>query len=117
MDKITTLLFDIDGTLLDASEFILQATEHALLTLGYAVPERSVIAKNVGKSFPDYYFALTGLNKDTEKLIDAHRAFQYSNFNLAKLFPNTLETLKILKGKEYKLAAVTTRSKKTSHQT
>lgn len=60
MQKITTLLFDVDGTLLDASEFILQATEHALATFNYPIPERSVIAKNVGKPFPEYYFALTG---------------------------------------------------------
>lgn len=117
MKKITTLLFDIDGTLLDTGEFILQATEHALATLGYSIPERSVIVKNVGKSFPQYYFSLTGSNKHTEELIEAHRAFQYSNFHLAKLFPNTLETLNILKEKGYKMAAVTTRSKKTSHQT
>ena len=117
MDKITALLFDIDGTVLDTSEFIIQATEHALAELGYLVPERSVIRKNVGKAFPDYYFSLTGSHKDTEKLIGIHREFQYSNFHLAKLFPNALNVLKALKQKGYKMAAVTTRSKKTSIQT
>ena len=97
MDKITTLIFDIDGTILDTQEFIFQATEHALATLGYPVPERSVIAKNVGKSFPEYYFSLTNSKKDIDKLIDIHRAFQYLNINLAKLFPNAFETLKTLK--------------------
>jgi pyrophosphatase PpaX len=117
MEKITRLIFDVDGTLLDTQEFIFQATEHALATLGYFVPERSIIAKNVGKSFPEYYFSLTNSKKDIDKLIDTHRAFQYLNFNLSKLFPNTLETLTTLKNKGYKLAVVTTRSKKTSHQT
>ncbi|MEK7175319.1 MAG: HAD-IA family hydrolase [Patescibacteria group bacterium] len=116
MEKITTLIFDIDGTILDTQEFIFQATEYALATSGYSVPERSIIAKNVGKSFPEYYFSLTNSEKDIDKLIDTHRAFQYLNFNLAKLFPNALETLKTLKNKGYKLAVVTTRSKKTSHQ-
>ncbi len=117
MDKITTLLFDIDGTVLDTREFILQATEFALASLGYPVPERSVIEKEVGVPFPQYYINLIGADKDIEKLINAHREFHYKNYHLAKLFPNTLETLKLLKEKGYKLAAVTTRSKKTSHQT
>lgn len=117
MDKITTLLFDIDGTVLDTREFIIQATEHALNTLEYPVPKREVIEKCVGMAFPGYYQSLTGTDKDTDKLIDAHRDFQYKNYNLAKLFPHALETLQKLKEKGYKMAAVTTRSKKTSHQT
>ncbi len=117
MNGITAILFDVDGTLLDTGEFILQATEHALAEMGYPVPERKDIAKNVGKGFPEYYFSLTGSHEHTEELIEKHRAFQYKNFHLAKLFPNTLETIKYLKEKGYKLGAVTTRSKKTSHQT
>lgn len=117
MKDITTLLFDVDGTLLDTGEFILQAAEHALSSLGYEVPERSIISSNVGKPFPDFYFNLTGSHEHTEKLIDNHRGFQYSNYHLAKLFPNVPETLKTLKSKGYKLGAVTTRSKKTAHPT
>ncbi len=117
MKNITTLLFDIDGTLLDTSEFILQATEHALKTCGYLVPDRETISKNVGTPFPEYYFILAGRDADADKLIETHRTFQYVNYHLAKLFPNALSTVKVLKEKGYKLAAVTTRSKKTSHQT
>ncbi len=117
MQKITTLLFDIDGTILDTREFIFQATEHALFTLGYPVPDRTILSKVAGIPFPEYYIELTGSDKHSEKLIEAHRSFQYSNFHLAKLFPHSLQTLKILKGMGYKLGAVTTRSKKTSLQT
>lgn len=117
MEGITTILFDVDGTILDTREFIIKATEYALLKLGYKVPEYSIIASNIGKAFPDFYFSLTGSNKDTEKLIEIHRAFQFDNYHLSKPFPNAIETLKKLKKKGYKFAAVTTRSNKTSHQT
>ncbi|MES2409759.1 MAG: HAD-IA family hydrolase [Patescibacteria group bacterium] len=117
MNKINTFLFDIDGTILDTREFIIQAAEHSLPTLGYFVPERRVIAQNVGKPFEEFYFCLTGSEKDIEKLMDAHRAFQAQNFNLAKIFPHSLQTLKTLKERGHRLAAVTSRSKKTSHQT
>lgn len=117
MENIKVLLFDIDGTVLDTTEFIIQATEYALASLGYNVPERSVIHSVVGVPFPDYYIQLAGEDKNIEKLIEKHREFQYANFNLAKPFPGAIETLKNLKDKGYKLAAVTSRSKKTSHQT
>jgi pyrophosphatase PpaX len=117
MKGITTILFDIDGTVLDTSEFILQATEYALSSLGYPVPDRSVIKKEVGIPFPQYYIDLCGSDEHIDKLIEKHREFQYSNYNLSKLFPNALSTLTYLKKKGYKLGAVTTRSNKTSHQT
>ena len=117
MKEITTLLFDIDGTILDTREFILQATEHALFTLKYPVPKRSVIEKFVGIPFLEYYKKLAGSEKDAERLMTAHREFQQSNFHLAKLFPNTSETLRKLKKLGYRLGAATSRSKITSEQT
>lgn len=117
MDKITALLFDIDGTILDTREFIIKATEHALSTLGYAVPDRKIIASNVGKPFPDFYYSLSGSKKDIDKLIETHRDFQYKNYNLVVPFPGAVETLRKLKERGYNLCAITTRSKKTAHQT
>ncbi len=117
MKGITTLLFDIDGTVLDTTEFILQATEHALKVCGYSVPDRSVICSTVGKSFPGYYLDLAGDDADTDKLITTHRDFQLEHFDLSIPFKNTVEVLKELKARGYKLAAVTTRHKHTSHPT
>ncbi len=117
MDKVTTLLFDIDGTVLNTDEFIVQATEHALKTVGYSVPDRSVINKTIGIPFPEYYVILSGSNDQVDALIEAHRNFQYANYHLVKLFPNSLATLRTLKEQGYKMAAVTSRSNKTSIQT
>ena len=117
MKGITTLLFDIDGTVLNTEEFILKATEHSLATLGYSVPDRSVIKKVVGMPFPDYYFMLAGINADADKLIEAHRNFQFKNFSLSVPFTNSVKVLKKLKEKGYKLAAITTRHKNSSHRT
>ena len=117
MKNVRALLFDIDGTLLDTSEFIFQATEYAMKVCGYPVPSRNDIASTAGISFPGFYIKLAGENADVGKLMETHWAFQYENFHLAKVYPNTAETLKKLKEKGYRLAAVTARSKKTSHQT
>jgi phosphoglycolate phosphatase-like HAD superfamily hydrolase len=114
MKGVTTLLFDIDGTVLDTREFIFQATEFALRALGHEVPERSVISRVVGTPFPQYYLDLGGSIEHVHKLAELHRFFQVENFHLSKPFTNTMETLLALKEKKYKIAAVTTRSKTTS---
>ena len=117
MKGINTILFDLDGTLLDTDEFIIQATEHALSSLSYPVPDRLTIRKTMGNPFPNYYFILAGESADAGRLVEMHREFQYANYNLVKPFPNTLETLSKLKEKGYKLGIVTARSEKTSYQT
>ena len=116
MNKINTLLFDLDGTLLDTRDFIIQATQHALLTHGYPVPEQSIISKLVGKPFNEYYRELTGLD-DSTVLQTTHRAFQLTNLHLSVLFPQTLHTLETLHNRGYKMAVITTRSKITSLET
>ncbi|MES3032049.1 MAG: HAD-IA family hydrolase [Patescibacteria group bacterium] len=117
MKGITTILFDIDGTILDTRDFILNATEHALSSLGKPIPDRAVMAKHVGKAFEEYYASLVGPGDHVKDLMKLHHDFQLSNLDLAKLFEGTLETLKVLHEKGYKIAAVTSRSKQTSSQT
>ena len=117
MKGITAILFDIDGTLLDTREFIIQATEHALKSCGYPIPDRTTISRTVGEPFPKYYYILAGADANTDKLIKAHRDFQVNNFSLSIPFPVSVEVLRKLKHKGYKLAAITTRHKNTSHPT
>ena len=117
MHDITTILFDIDGTLLDTREFILQAFEHALRTHEYEVPDREEISAQVGKHLEECYLALAGSKKSLQKLVQAHKNFQDQNFHLSAIFPGVRETLEHLRGKGYKIAAVTTRYQRTAFQT
>lgn len=117
MEEITALLFDVDGTILDTREFILQATEHSLAAFGYSIPERSVMKKHVGKPFSEYYLSLTGSNTHVSALMEAHRNWQYSHYHVSVLYPNAFETLHMLKEKGYTIAAVTTRGNPSSSQT
>jgi len=110
MQDISTVLFDIDGTLLDTREFILQAAEHTFRTHGFAVPERGAIASMVGLPLADLYTTFTGL-EDVLFLKKTHDRFQTDNIHLSKLFPGARETLQTLRDRGLKLAAVTSRSK------
>ncbi len=110
------LLFDVDGTLLDTREFILQATEHALKTHGYTVPQRAELSKHVSKPLGKVYQDITG-QAEVGELENTHREFQLANLHLSVPFLNTVETLKTLKERGYRMAIVTTRSRKTSVKT
>lgn len=116
MLDIKALLFDVDGTLLDTRDFIINATEHALRTHGFEVPTREYISRQVGIAFPQYYEIFTGI-KGTQHLEDTHREYQMANYHLVNCFPNTVSTVRTLAERGYQLAAVTSRSKKTSFET
>ena len=103
------LLFYIDGTVLDTRELIIQATEHALSSCGYPVPERLHTAREVGKPIEEFYRNLSGF-ADVDPFITPHRAFGYSNLNLSVPFPNSVKTLSALQERGFKIGAVTSRS-------
>lgn len=113
MTAIHTILFDVDGTLLDTREFILQAFEHTLGASGLAVPGREELAAHVGlTTLHDFYAARTG--GDAWALVEAHRVFQQANVALAVAFPGARETLAGLRSAGVRLAAVTSRSRRTT---
>jgi pyrophosphatase PpaX len=113
LSHIRAILFDVDGTLLDTFEFIYQAFEHALEDHGFPAMSRHEIARHMGGPLEECY---TGLVPDCDPavMVEAHRLFQANNIDLASLFPGTLEVLDHLKLRGLKLAAVTTRSIRSS---
>ena len=118
MKEIEAVIFDVDGTLLDTTEFYYQAYKHTFLYHG--LPTRSweeiVPVMSTGRNLEECYryFSPSG---DVRQLCETHRSFQEEHANLAVPFPNTRETLKKLRGAGVKLAVVTTRSKRTSIKT
>jgi pyrophosphatase PpaX len=106
-------LFDIDGTLLDSTEFVLAAVEHALRAHGRTPPPRSELAAVMGPPLEDCYRRLAP-DLDLASLAVAHRTFQRDKLHLAVPFPRAAEVLGKLRDAGVKLAAVTTRSRVSS---
>ncbi|MBE0449161.1 MAG: HAD hydrolase-like protein, partial [Actinobacteria bacterium] len=112
MRNFKAILFDIDGTLLDTSEFIFQAFEYTLDTYGFPLKSREEIASLVGKPLSFCYKMLTSVN-EVQELCATHRAFQANHLGLSKPYPNAHDTLEALKSAGIKIAAVTTRARST----
>lgn len=76
---ITTVVFDIDGTLLDSATGILAGFQHALTVGGVAVPEAAELRVHLGPPLPEF-LVTSGVEPD--RLDDAAQA--YHDFYLAE---------------------------------
>ncbi len=107
-----TVLLDVDGTLLDTREFILAAFEHTAREHGFALPAREAVTAQIGMPLEQIYARMTG--RGVAALIETHRSFQENNLHLAATFPGAVEALAALRDAGLALAAVTSRSRRTS---
>jgi pyrophosphatase PpaX len=109
---VRTVLLDVDGTLLDTREFILAAFEHTARQHGFDLPGREAVTAQIGLPLEQIYARMTG--QAVGALIESHRSFQEENLHLAATFPGALEALAALRDAGLALAAVTSRSRRTS---
>jgi pyrophosphatase PpaX len=108
MKNIKAVLFDIDGTLLDTTEYIYQAFENTFRFYRLPVPSREELSSQIGKSLQQCYeHFITNISFDD--LRETHRSFQADNLHLSKPYANTIRTLEELKRRGFNIAAVTAR--------
>lgn len=107
--KYRTILFDIDGTLLDSKELVLQGYEAALSARGYSMP-RETLTRILGLTLEDGYRELLPEEESLHpELIHTHKQHSIKNIDLIKTFPRMEEVLSELKTRGFQLAAVTNR--------
>ncbi|HZS46625.1 MAG TPA: HAD-IA family hydrolase [Blastocatellia bacterium] len=123
MARIDTLLFDLDGTLIDTVDLIVESYHHVWeKNFGYR-QERSVITRTMGMliDLSMHQLIETGVSENQIKLIEDQHVVvrrlldQYREFNLAhhdkliKPFPNVNETLQELRQRGYRIGVVTSK--------
>lgn len=107
------VFFDVDGTLLDTTEYIYQAFENSLHHYNHPRVSRDIMELSVGKTLEECYKDFTRLEKVLE-LMEHHKEFQRNNVELVKAYPNTISTLEHLREKGISIAAITSRSKEST---
>lgn len=113
---LEAVLLDIDGTILDTREFIFAAFEHAFVHHDLPPPPREELSRHVGQRqlneiYSDFAEEFAGA------MTEMHRDFQRANLHLAVPFPGANEALAVLADSGLRLAAVTSRSQRTSVET
>lgn len=112
MADIKAVLFDVDGTLVDTSELILQSFEHALKTHNAPLKSREDILQIIGPG-PREAYKLLVPEFDDDMLFNTHVEFQTKNIHLISILPHAKEVLTTLSDNDIKVAAVTNRSNRS----
>jgi pyrophosphatase PpaX len=107
-NNINTILFDLDGTLIDTNELIISTYLHTLDKYFPGQYGREDVLPFLGPTLHEVFG-----NMDPEKVEEMvldYRTFNLANHDaLVKEFEGVIETVEILKDKGYKLAIVTTK--------
>ncbi|MGG3467956.1 pyrophosphatase PpaX [Neobacillus pocheonensis] len=107
-NKITTILFDLDGTLIDTNELIIATYLHTLEKYYPSRFQREDVIPFIG---PTLHESFGSIDPDlVEEMILEYRAFNIANHDeLVTEFVGVSETVQTLKEKGYKLGVVTTK--------
>ena len=116
MQKIDTVIFDFDGTVMDTNNGILNSWQHTFRTLENREEKPETIIKTFGEPLE---LTMKNFLPDVpvEESIAIYRSYHYDNFGkLISVFPGMKELIRELKDKNYKLGLVTSRLRKTTMQ-
>jgi pyrophosphatase PpaX len=110
--KINTLLFDLDGTLIDTNELILESFLH---TLNSYYPDKYKREDCFAFIGPTLYETFESINPDKmDEMVKVYRKFNHEQHdNLVTEFETVFETIQTLRQKGFKLGIVTTKIRDT----
>lgn len=108
---INYLLFDLDGTLTDSAEGIINSVKYTADKLGLAEPDRDTLRKFIGPPLAESFSKLLGLPQDEIKhAISVYREyFSAVGIYENRLYPWTAELLVMLRAAGFKMAVATSK--------
>jgi pyrophosphatase PpaX len=110
--KINTVLFDLDGTLIDTNDLIIESYLHTLNSYYPNKYKREDVLPFMGPTLQE---AFDSIDPDkTEDMIKMYRKFNHEQHdNLVTEFETVFDTVKTLHEQGFKLAIVTTKIRTT----
>jgi len=108
--RFDAYLFDLDGTLIDSSLDIAEATNFTLKKLGFKPRPVDEIIKHVGYGGRKLLEGILGTDDRNiiDRAVSIFREYYFSNpSKYTKLYPGVLETLETIKDRGKKVAVIT----------
>ncbi len=111
---MTTILFDLDGTLIDSTDAILESFEISFREFDFEVPSDEIIKSFIGYPLEIMYEQMGVKKRDVKSIIASYKKY-YRQISREKtlLLPNAKEALQEAKGFAT-LGVVTTKTKRYS---
>jgi pyrophosphatase PpaX len=105
------VLFDLDGTLIDSIELILNSARYAFDKLGRACPSDTEWLSGIGIPLFTMFARYARDQADCASLIAAYREYQYANHDrLVRCYAGVADAVMNLSSQGYELAIVTSKS-------
>ncbi|MFA6349313.1 MAG: HAD family hydrolase [Candidatus Omnitrophota bacterium] len=112
MEGIKLVIFDLDGTLVDAYKAIVKSVNFSLAALGYPTKRALDIKRSVGWGEAGLFEPQVA-KRDLKKIINIYRRnHAKSLLKYSRALPGTMKVLKYLKKNKYKLAIASNRPTK-----
>lgn len=115
--KIEWVLFDLDGTIVDTNELILNSFIHALQQNNLPILTREEMIPHMGTTLQYQMKVFSGLEDDASvaSLENAYRSYNYEHHDeLIRSFPHVNETMEELARRGIKMGIVTTKIRPTT---
>ncbi|WLR50526.1 pyrophosphatase PpaX [Bacillus tianshenii] len=110
--KVDTLLFDLDGTLIDTNDLIINSFLHTLEQYFPGEYTREDVLQFIGPPLYDSFHALNPERVD--EMVKVYRTFNHDKHDeLVTEFDGVFDTIQALHKKGYKLGIVTTKLRQT----
>jgi len=96
MKQENIILFDLDGTLIDSTEAILESFAAAYASCGGKVPEAGMIKAEIGHTLENMFISLGVATSETQRYVKAYK-LHYRAISCAKtkLLPEAKEAVKL----------------------
>ena len=113
MQKV--ILFDLDGTLIDSTEAILESFSNSFKYFGLPVPNEEDILIQIGHPLFDMFVNLGISKEDAQKFVDVYKDnYRKVHIQKTKLLPKAKEAVELAFNNGAKLGVVTTKTGKYS---
>ncbi len=113
-----TILFDLDGTLVDTEEGVAKSLCYAMDKLGMEHPDTDTVRRFIGPLLQDSFQREYGFTEERAKEADLIFRERYETIGLfeCSLFPGVEEALKALKGKGYRISVASSKEEEPCRQ-
>lgn len=114
--QLTSLLFDVDGTLVDSGDAHVYSINETMKELHLPSIEKEKVLQLIGSPTSVIYektAATSGLREQFDSVF-RKKMYQEGGVDLLKPYPNAVEALKSLKAHSFKLAIVTNKRRHTT---
>ena len=108
--RLTTALFDLDGTLLDSGALILASFHHVADVYGLKGETDDTWRQGVGRPLRDQLARVASSAEETARMVETFREFNLAHLDtLARPFPHATEVVRTLARRGVKLGLVTSK--------